>query len=55
MNPEDKKRIAAEAAVDLSAPHMRLMTWLEHNRDDGRAHDLIRLMGQRRLDELWHP
>jgi len=43
---------SAKEAVDLSAPHMKLMTWLEHNRDEGRATELIELMGEQSLEEL---
>ncbi len=42
----------AKDAVDLSPPHMKLMTWLEHNGDEQRVHELIGLMGKEGLDDL---
>jgi len=43
---------SAADAVDLSPPHMQLMTWLEHNEDAERTHELIRSMGRDSLAEL---
>lgn len=42
----------AAMPVELSEPALKIMTWLEHNRDEKRAHELIFLFGNRPLSEL---
>lgn len=43
---------SARAAVDLSAPAMQLMTWLEHNTDAARTHELINSFGAEPLGDI---
>ncbi|HUS66950.1 MAG TPA: hypothetical protein VMZ28_20570 [Kofleriaceae bacterium] len=39
-------------AVELAEPALRIMTWLEHNRDAGETHRLIGELGRRSLAEI---
>jgi hypothetical protein len=41
-----------QIAVELAEPALRLMTWVENNKDAGRAHQLIGELGRRPLAEL---
>jgi hypothetical protein len=43
---------SAGMAVELREPALRIMTWLENNRDATRTHDLIRALGRRPLAEI---
>lgn len=48
---------SARSAVELAHPALRVMTWLEHNREPALTHRLIGELGHRALaeivDELW--
>jgi hypothetical protein len=43
---------SAQAAVELAEPALRVMTWLEHNREAALTHRLIGELGHRPLDEI---
>ena len=43
---------SASVAVELAEPAMRIMTWLENNRDPERTHQLIRTLGQQPLGAI---
>jgi hypothetical protein len=43
---------SARSAVELAEPALRIMTWLEHNREAAMTHRLISELGHRPLDEI---